>query len=109
MIKLQNAGYSVLTAENGEQAYELAVRHHPDLIITDYQMPLLSGVELCARLRSEPGLSEVPTVLLTARGFSLSGTDMDLGNIRMIIDKPFSPRGILAAVNDLLLETVVIV
>lgn len=101
-IKLQNAGFAVIPAEDGLSACELALSDPPDLIITDYQMPGLSGVELCARLRSHPETDGIPVIMLTARGFAISDEEMSHGNIRKVIDKPFSPREILASVNELL-------
>ncbi|MGQ9650119.1 MAG: response regulator transcription factor [Phycisphaerae bacterium] len=101
-IKLQNAGFAVIPAEDGLSAWELALSDPPDLIITDYQMPGLSGVELCARLCNHPATAEIPVIMLTARGFAISDEEMIHGNIRKVFDKPFSPREILAAANELL-------
>ncbi len=101
-IKLRNAGFHVITAEDGADAYELARIHCPDLIIADYQMPLMSGVELCSRLRCDPATREIPAMLLTARGFAVSREDQASGNIRRVIAKPFSPRKVLACVQELL-------
>lgn len=103
-IKLQNAGYRVLTAEDGQEAYEISREAKPDLIITDYQMPLLSGVELCSKLRADPETRHIPAIILTARGFAISAAERATGNIKMVIDKPFSPREILAKVQTLLEE-----
>lgn len=83
-------------------AYDLACSDPPDLIITDYQMPGLSGLELCARLRNDPATSEVPVILLTARGIAISDEEMRRASIRRVIDKPFSPREILDCANELL-------
>jgi two-component system, OmpR family, alkaline phosphatase synthesis response regulator PhoP len=101
-IKLQNAGFAVIPAENGAAALDRARADHPDLIITDYQMPYLSGVELCARLQDDPATCDIPTVVLTARGFAISEAETSLRNVRRVISKPFSPRQILACVNELL-------
>ena len=101
-IKLQNAGYNVVTAQDGEEAYRLACAHKPDLVITDYQMPKLSGIELCTRLRSTPATKDVPAVMLTARGFSLADRDTSQDNIREVITKPFSPREVLALVQKII-------
>ncbi|MDM8005150.1 MAG: response regulator [Phycisphaerae bacterium] len=101
-IKLQNAGFAVTPTEDGLSAWDLAFSDPPDLIITDYQMPGLSGVELCARLRSHAATAGIPVVMLTARGFSISDEEISHGNIRKVIDKPFSPREILAVANELL-------
>jgi two-component system, OmpR family, alkaline phosphatase synthesis response regulator PhoP len=101
-IKLQNAGFAVIQAEDGLSAYELARSDLPDLIITDYQMPGLSGLELCARLQHEPATSEIPVIMLTARGVAISDEETRYANIRRVIDKPFSPRDILGCVNEFL-------
>jgi DNA-binding response OmpR family regulator len=101
-IKLRNAGFRVLNAEDGEDALALARSEQPDLLITDYQMPLLSGVELCAKMRNHPATKDIPVILLTARGFAVSEQDMRAGNIRRVLAKPFSPREILACAHELL-------
>ncbi len=104
-IKLKNAGFRVLTAEDGAEAYELACTAGPDLIITDHQMPRLSGVELCCKLHCSAVRESVPAILLTARGFAVSEKDMLLGNIKRVIAKPFSPREILSCVHELLTDS----
>ena len=104
-IKLANAGYTVVTAEDGVEAYDLARTHRPDLIITDFQMPYLSGVELCARLRADAETRDIPAIMLTARGFAISESERSSGNIREVLDKPFSPRELLACVNNILLPS----
>ncbi len=101
-IKLQNAGYRVITAQDGEEAHRLACEHLPELIITDYQMPLLSGLELCSRLLSNPATKDIPAILLTARGFSMSQREKTQDNIRQVVTKPFSPREILALADRLI-------
>ena len=103
-IKLQNAGFNVVTAEDGAAAHALAISAHPDLVITDYQMPLLSGLELAGKLKADPLTRDIPVILLTARGFALSENDKNGGNIRRVIAKPFSPREVLNVVYQLLDE-----
>ena len=76
-IKLQNAGFRVLTAEDGAEACALALTHRPDLIITDCQMPRLSGLELACRLQRDPLTRDIPILLLTAHGFDLPASACD--------------------------------
>ena len=52
-MKLRNAGFEVITAVDGEEALELCTAEKPDLLITDYQMPLMTGLELCTLLRGQ--------------------------------------------------------
>lgn len=103
-IKLRNAGFNVIAAEDGETALAMSCEHLPDLIVTDYQMPGLSGVELLSRLRCRDDTCHIPAMLLTARGFSVSDQDRQAGNIKQVISKPFSPREVLACANELLSE-----
>ncbi|HVZ94546.1 MAG TPA: response regulator [Phycisphaerales bacterium] len=101
-LKLRKAGFTVVMAADGEEAYELAVQELPALIITDLQMPYLSGLEFCERLRANPATSSIPAVMLTARGYSLAQEDLAKTNIKHVMSKPFSPRELLAKVRELL-------
>jgi two-component system, OmpR family, alkaline phosphatase synthesis response regulator PhoP len=101
-LKLQNAGYRVVTARDGREALELAQHERPDLLITDYHMPELSGLELCRRLKQEPATSDIPAIMLTARGYSLEPQDTEKSGILCMLSKPFSPRQLLATVNEVL-------
>jgi len=100
-MKLRNAGLDVAVAMDGLEAYELAIAEHPDLMITDLQMPGMSGLELCARLVAELD-GGIPTILLTAKGFELTAESVRELPVRRIMTKPFSPRELLAQVQGLL-------
>ena len=104
--KLRNAGFEVLTAADGEEGLNLALQYAPALVITDYQMPMLSGLELCAKLRADGSTRETPVVMLTARGFSMNDQDLKETNIRKVLPKPFSPREILRTAQEILGEAV---
>ena len=99
--KLRNGGYEVLTAQDGCEALELAQVERPDLLITDYQMPSLSGLELCQRLKQLPATRQLPAILLTARGFSVCEDASRAAGIKKCLSKPFSSREMLRAVNDM--------
>jgi len=101
-MKLKNAGFDVITAVDGEEALELCTVEKPDLLITDYQMPYLSGLELCKELRSREETRSIPAVMLTARGFDIEPGEMADAGIAAVFAKPFSPREVLAAVCRLL-------
>ncbi len=100
-LKLRNAGYDIITAEDGEEAYELAVNRHPDLVITDFHMPFVTGLELCQKLKQESSTAGIPALMLTARGFTLPGEALEQTNITGVLSKPFSPREVLARVAEL--------
>lgn len=101
-LKLRNAGYRVLTASDGQEALDLALQEKPDLLITDYHMPLLSGIELCRRLKQHAGTMSMPAIMLTARGYHLEEHDTVESGILRMISKPFSPRHLLVAVTEVL-------
>jgi two-component system cell cycle sensor histidine kinase/response regulator CckA len=83
--------YSVLFAENGTQALDLAARHSPDVVLLDVVMPGLDGFEVCRQLRANPALRQVPIVLLTA----LEGRDSRLRGLAAgadeFLNKPVDP------------------
>ena len=101
-LKLRNAGFRVLTAADGQEALEVAGAEVPDLLITDYHMPRLSGIELCRRLRQDPRTASIPAIMLTARGYQLEEQDHSDHGILEMMSKPFSPRHLLATVNQVL-------
>lgn len=101
-MKLRNAGFEVVTAEDGEEAYELCSTEKPDLLITDYQMPLMTGLELCTLLRSQDATRDIPAMMLTARGFDIEPEEMEAARISAVLAKPFSPREVLSRVHELL-------
>ena len=103
-MKLTNAGFQVAAALDGQEALTLAQEQLPDLIITDYQMPVMSGMELARCLAQQPNTRGIPIIMLTARGFALSDDQLASSGVKMVVTKPFSPRELLAAVRDLLSE-----
>jgi CheY-like chemotaxis protein len=101
-LKLRNAGFRVVTARDGQEAFEMAQHEHPDLLITDYHMPQLSGLELCRKLKQDPSTESIPAIMLTARGYHLEPHDTEQSGILRMLSKPFSPRHLLATVNEVL-------
>jgi CheY-like chemotaxis protein len=101
-VKLRNNGFEVISAQNGGDALELARLEQPDCIVTDFQMPVMSGLELVARLRQQPATSHIPVIMLTARGFDIPGDKQAELNIAKCLSKPFSPRELLTCVEEAL-------
>lgn len=100
-LKLEHAGYRVATAEDGEEALAVARRERPDVILTDHQMPFMTGLDLAAALHADPETASIPVMVLTARGFTLAQEHLDRTSIRGVITKPFSPREVLERVEAL--------
>ena len=103
-MKLRNAGYEVITAVDGEEALELCAAEGPDLLITDYQMPFMTGLEVCKELRASDATKDIPALMLTARGFDIEPGEMIEAGIAAVLAKPFSPREVLEKVHSLLAE-----
>ena len=98
--KLENAGFTVITATNGEEAVQAALREKPDLILLDVMKPKMNGFEACRKLRAEAAFANTPILLLTARGQEV---DKKMGleaGANEYISKPFSPRQLLQYVQE---------
>ena len=99
---LGRAGYDVVEAETGEQALQRLDGRPPDLVIIDWMLPGISGIELARRLRRDELTADLPLIMLTARGEEsdkLKGFDSGIDDY---ITKPFSPRELIARVKALL-------
>ena len=103
-IKLRNNGYEVVSANNGAEAYEYACEINPDIIVTDYQMPVMTGMELVEKLRSNEQTKDIPVIMLTARSFAISKEQREELKISECLSKPFSPRELLVYIEDILYQ-----
>ena len=82
--------YRVLEAENGKQAYSMALSAHPDLMVSDVIMPGMDGFELCSKIRKNPNTSSLPVILLTARTMDKDKIQGIEAGADAYITKPFS-------------------
>lgn len=101
-FKFRNAGFDVVIARDGQEALDVAIAEKPELIISDYQMPVLDGMEFCRRLRATPETAAIPFVLLTAHGLDIEDADVVEAGVTAVVGKPFSPRELLARAKELL-------
>lgn len=102
-FKLVRAGFEVECAADGQAGWEAIQRHKPDIVITDCQMPRMSGLQLIERIRTTPETADLPVMMLTAKGFELSQQELLVKwNVLSVIPKPFSPRDVLQRVQDAL-------
>ncbi len=108
-IKLRNNGYEVIAADNGAEAFELACEEKPDIIVTDYQMPVMSGLELVEKLRQRDETKDIPVIMLTARSFAISKEQQEDLRISSCLSKPFSPKELLGNIEDVLYQKKVMV
>lgn len=99
---LESAGFAVLQAFDGEEALTLIDERAPDLVLLDWMLPQLSGLEICRRLRRRPDTAHLPIIMLTARGEEpdrLRGLDTGADDF---IAKPFSPAELIARIRAVL-------
>jgi two-component system, OmpR family, alkaline phosphatase synthesis response regulator PhoP len=106
-IKLKNNGFDVLTASDGKLGFETALEHKPDVIVSDYQMPNMTGIEMVKKLRQEKETSEIPVIMLTARGFAIEELEKVSLNIAEFLSKPFSPKELLNTIENILAQCAV--
>jgi two-component system phosphate regulon response regulator PhoB len=96
---LEKAGYRVLEAVDGEEALTVAREERPDLMILDWMLPSLSGIEVCRQVRRDGELGNTPIIMLTARGEEqdrVRGLEVGADDY---VPKPFSPAELLARIR----------
>ena len=102
---LEAAGYNVITTDNGEDALILVDENDPDLIILDWMMPRLSGLEACRRLKSNQKTKNIPVLMLSARSEEVDRVrGLDIGADDYVV-KPYAVAELMARVKAHLRRT----
>jgi two-component system phosphate regulon response regulator PhoB len=99
---LERAGYRVTAATDGEAAMRAIDEDRPDLVLLDWMLPLMSGIEVCRQLRRAPATANIPIIMLTARGEEhdrVRGLDAGADDY---VSKPFSPAELIARIRAVL-------
>jgi CheY-like chemotaxis protein len=105
-FNLRALDLEVAVAVNGQHAWEMAQAKQFDLVVTDHEMPRLTGIELCTRLRQLPEYATTPLIMVTARELELDLKNLrDELSIAAIYSKPYSPARIKEKVAELLSTT----
>lgn len=100
-VNLELEGYDVLTANHGEEAFEIASRELPDLVILDIMMPRLDGYQTCQKLKEQSSTEQIPVVFLSAKA---QASDIEKGKsfgVSEYLTKPFDPNDLLDVVERL--------
>lgn len=101
---LSRAGYTVITAVDGEEALATIGAEKPDLVFLDIQMPRMDGNEVCRRLREDPAHRDLHVIVITAKGQESERLYSMQCGASEYITKPFSPRKMLERVREILGE-----
>ncbi|QEY32854.1 response regulator transcription factor [Synechococcus sp. RSCCF101] len=99
---LEDEGFEVTTAVDGEEGWERAQTLHPDVVISDVMMPRCDGYGLLQRLRADERLGGTPVIFLTAKGMTADRTQGFLAGVDDYIPKPFDPDELVARVRNVL-------
>jgi DNA-binding response OmpR family regulator len=105
--KLAQAGYAILSASDGAEGLAAAIAGDsdgrlPDLILVDWMMPKMTGIEVCRSVRANPVTSHVPVILLTANRAEAEVESGFAAGVDDYIVKPFSPRELLGRIQAVL-------
>jgi DNA-binding response OmpR family regulator len=102
---LERLGFEVHLEADGEAGLKMAIEVRPDVVLLDWMMPRMSGVEVCRSIRSEPALMSIAIILLTAKA---QESDVQLGfdaGADDYVIKPFKPRELINRVQSILART----
>ena len=99
---LASAGHDMTEAHDGEQALTAVVEHKPDLILMDIQLPVLDGYETTRRIKADPALRHIPVIAVTSYALSGDEAKTKAAGCDGYVAKPFSPRHLLAKINEFL-------
>lgn len=96
---LRYHGYDVVSATNGEEALEMALKEHPDLLILDVRMPRMNGYEVCKTIKANEATNHIPVIFLSAKGQEGEiAAGMEAGASDYIL-KPFAPEKLVERVR----------
>jgi len=99
VVSLEDAGHVVHSAAHGAAALHLAREHQPDVIVTDFMMPLMTGLELAEAIRADGALRHTPILLVSGAQGAIARERADLFDL--VLDKPYDIDRILEAVAQL--------
>ena len=97
---LEDEGHEVAVAAHGAAALDLMRVHKPDLLITDFMMPLMTGLELATAVRKDDALKVIPIVLVSGAQGSIGRSHPDMFDA--VLDKPYNAKQLVLAVQKLL-------
>ena len=101
-FNLKKRGYVVETAGNGREALEKVKSFGPQIVLLDWMMPEMDGLETSRHLRDDPETADIPVIMLTAKGQEIDRERGLSGGATRYMTKPFSPKELLAMIEKIL-------
>jgi DNA-binding response OmpR family regulator len=104
VLRLKASGYEVISALDGQEAFDKARKENPDLMILDLMLPKMDGYKVCGLLKRDARYAHIPIILFTARA---QDTDIKMGEevgADAYISKPFEAQALLGKIKELLKE-----
>jgi two-component system, OmpR family, phosphate regulon response regulator PhoB len=99
---LDDPKYRIVEATDGKEALELVSKEHPDLLVLDWMMPGLSGLDVAKALRQDPATVGLPIIMLTAKGQEKDKEQGRAVGTYAYLVKPFSPLELLEKIEEIL-------
>jgi CheY-like chemotaxis protein len=98
---LEQAGYVVLKADNGSEALEVIAEERPHLVIMDFMIPEVNGLQVLQELRNRESTREIPVIMMTSHSYRLSRQEAEASGASSFCTKPFSPTRLMMEIKRL--------
>jgi CheY-like chemotaxis protein len=92
------ADFAVVTGKDGEEGLALCRREHPDVVVSDYMMPALDGLALCAEMQADPEMKSIPFILMS------SSPPPNTARLHAVLNKPFEIDALMSVVTEAIQE-----
>lgn len=99
---LVDAGYNVITANDGKEALDIVSQDKPDAIVTDWMMAQMGGLDICRNLKTNPETASIPIVACTAKSREVDRLWAKKQGIKGYVTKPYSPEQLVNALKEVM-------
>jgi CheY-like chemotaxis protein len=99
---LQESGYAILLAENGQQGYEIAKTQQPDLVLMDIDMPIMDGIEATGQMKADPATRHVPILIFTSLGSEEDLHRAKMAGCQGFLNKPICKKELQDSISHVL-------
>lgn len=99
---LSDAGYTVITANSGQEALDKVSQDQPDAIVTDWMMPEIGGLDICRNLKTNPATASIPIVACTAKCRDVDRLWAKKQGVTGYVTKPYSPEQLVNALKEVI-------